>query len=233
MQFPPQKGTSRSSTGQFHKVASPLLRKEISLTTRDDENIAAKLRWLTNRSAKVEELSNSSRLAILGGIIKHVLVKVAGAEEVDVDADAGEGRNVARGVLVLEGVDAAYGGKVAAEDKVGQVVGELREASEDDGVGELGVEIGEAVAHDGAKGVADVDVLVEFGGDAADVAVVDLLSKRAESLNLKRHLDLVDGVLAVVGVRNAEAVPGERGVALLNGAVDVRVVVVVEGVVPV
>lgn len=123
------------------------------------------------------------------------------------DADAGEGRNVAGGVLVLEGVDAADGGKVAAQDKVRHVIGELGEACEDDGVGDCWVQRCEAVAHDGAKGVADVDVLFELGGDSAAVAVVDLLREGAKSLNLERDLDLVDGVLAVVGLGDAQAVP--------------------------
>lgn len=45
------------------------LGKGILLTTSDDEHITAKLRGLAHWSTKVEQLAQSSRLAVLGSVV--------------------------------------------------------------------------------------------------------------------------------------------------------------------
>lgn len=184
-------------------------------------------------SADGEQLAEGGGLAVHGAVLEHLGVKVAGREEVDVDADAVAGRNIADVVLALEGVDGADGDKVAAEGEQAEEAGGLAETGEDNGVRDVRVQGGQAVGHGGAKGVADVDLVLEAVlVHAAQVAVVYAHGQLVQGLDLGEELDLVDRV-AVRRVGNAQAVPGERRVALLDGAVDVAVVVVVERVVPV
>lgn len=68
--------------------------------------------------------------------------------------------------------------------------------------------------------------------EAAEVALVGDFGELVQRLDLERQLNLLDGV-AVGRGRDAEAVPGEGGVARVEGAGDVRVVVAGKGVVPV
>lgn len=78
-----------------------------------------------------------------------------------------------------------------------------------------------------------MDVLVEGAGDARDGARAELIGEGFEGGELEEALDLVDG-FAMGGLGDAEAVPGEGGVAVVvDGRADVAVVVVVDGEVPV
>lgn len=145
--------------------------------TSDDEHVAGELVGKCNGTTSGQELANGSRLAVLGTVLENVLGEVAGAVELDVDADSAGGANVAGGVLVLEAIDAADGHKVAAEGKKTDEAGCLAETGEDDAVGLVGVVVGEAVGHGGAEGVAGVVVLLELVLDAAYVAVVEALGE--------------------------------------------------------
>lgn len=200
----------------------------------DDLDRAGEVAGLGGAVADGEKLAEGSGLAVHGGVVEHRLGEVAGAEEVNVHADGVLGRDVAGGILAPEPVaDLGDGRKVGAEGEEGHVVGRLGEAREDNGVGDVGVLGGQRVGHGGAERVADVHLLAEaVVGEAAEVALVGHLGQLVQGLDLEAELDLLDGV-AVGGLRDAEAVPGERRVAGVEGVRDVRVVVAREGVVPV
>lgn len=145
--------------------------------TSDDEDVTGVLVGKCDGATSGQEFTDGSRLAILGAVLEDVLGEVAGAVELDVHADGAGRANVAGGVLVLEGVDAADRDKVAAEGEKTNKAGRLAEASEDDAVGLVGVFAGETVGHGGTERVAGMVVLLEFVLDAADVAVVEALGE--------------------------------------------------------
>jgi hypothetical protein len=207
---------------------------ELLLTTGDDERWALKDVGDTEAGAHRHQLSGRVGLAVLPGEVQHLGVKGTRGEEVLVDGGLGRGRNVAVLVLASQQRVLGDGAKVGAEDEAGDEVGDVAEAGEDDAGAQLGVQVGEVVGHGGAEGVADVDNLSEgVAAAVAQGAVGELLGEGAQGLDLEELLDLVDGV-AVGGVADAEAVPGQRGVAVVvDGAGDVAVVVVVEGEIPV
>lgn len=200
--------------------------------TSDDEDASGELVGHHDGRAKAEKLAEGGGLAVHGARLEHVGREVTRAKELLVDADRALGGNVTGDVLVREVLDAADGDKVTAEGKLGHETGSLAESGQDDGVGHVGVLAGVGVGHGRTERVADVDVLGEAVVDAANVAVVQTLGQLLQGSNLEVDLDLVDGV-TVRRLSDAQAVPGQGRVALLDGLVDVAVVVVVEGVVPV
>lgn len=166
------------------------------------------------------------------GDLEELGVEVAGAEEVDVHADAGLGSDVPDVVTVGERLDVLDGGEVCAEGKVGDELGHLAEAGEDDAVRHVGVHGREAKGHGGPERVAEVDRLVVLVRHAAEESGAGAVGEGLEGGDFEEDLDLVDG-LAVRGVAEAEAVPRQRRVAGADGARHVAVVVVVVGQVPV
>lgn len=178
-----------------------------TLTTGDDHDGAGKLARL-GHGADGQQLSHGGGLARLGSHLEHLGVKVARAKEVDVDADAVPGRDVAGGVVPGEEAVVGDGGKVCAERKVGQELGHLAEAGEDDGVGDVGVQGREGVGHGRAERVSQVDGLVELVRDAAQLSAARRVRQGLEGRDFEKDLNLVDGI-AVGGAADAQAVPGE------------------------
>lgn len=181
-----------------------------------------------------QQLAEGGGLAVSGGVLQHIGGEVAGAKKVNMHANGGFGGNVAGDVLLLEaGADGSDGGKIGAEGKEGHVGRGLGEAGENNGVGDVGVFGGEGVGHGGAKRVADVDGAGEVVAlEAAEVGIARAEGELVQGLDLESELNLLNGV-AMRGLGDAEAVPGEGGVAGIESVGDIRVVVRGKGVVPV
>lgn len=220
--------------GALDDVAVAATKGQVKLAG-DDLHRAGEVARRRGAVAHGEELGHGGRLAVLRGVGEHGRVKVAGAEEVHVHANGRLGCNVPRGILAAEAVgNVGHGGKVGSKEEEADIVWALGEAGEDDGVGDGRVLRGEGVGHGGAKGVANVDLGGELvAREAAEAALVGGHCELVQSLDLEGELDLLYGV-AVRGLCDAEAVPGQGGVAGLGqGVAHVGVVVVGKGVVPV
>lgn len=72
----------------------------------------------------------------------------------------------------------------------------------------------ERIALDTAKGMADVHDFGELIVNFRDLSVAQLVRQRVQGGDLEGGLDLVDG-LAVLGLRDAKAVPCECAIPIL------------------
>lgn len=108
----------------------------------------------------------------------------------------------------------------------------LRKTSQAKPIGNVGVHCGQGVALNGTERVSNVDDLLELG-NTWNLSSTEQVGELFECSNFELHLNLVDR-LAVAGHANSKTVVGEGRVAiLLHGTVNVGVVVVVVGKVPV
>lgn len=148
-------------------------------------------------------------------------VEVGGAEE----ADLGVGGGAADEVAIVEGREAVglvlVGDlEVDSQDEGGEGSAVGGVAGEDDGVKEVGVLAGHGLADDGAEGVAGADDGGE--GGVGEGAGLELAGEGGGDFDLKRSLDLLDGV-GFGGETYAETVVGESCVAILDGDINVGV----------
>lgn len=201
------------------------------LTSGHDEDRAVKLA-LGRRGPKRQQLANGRGLARQGRNLKDLGIKLMRREEVGLQPDGRLGGQISLRVLVGEVLDALDGDKVGAQQELGQEVADLAEAGEDDAVAQPGVCAGHAEGDGRAKRVANVHHLAVPVLAAAQLAALDPFGEALEGGHLEEDLYLVDGV-AVGRVGDPEPVPRQDRVALVDGAVDVAVVVVVVGEMPV
>lgn len=168
VQFPPQKGTSRSKDSWLARLV--ILVKGVVLmlqrTSSDDEHWASKivLDWSGTES---EQLAICDGLTSHCSHFQHLGVKVLGAKEVDLDANRGIWGDIAEGILLGEHWVFLDRHKVASQCEIRQVIANLTESSENNGLGDVGVHGAQGVGDDGTKRMTDMDGLFEFGGNAA------------------------------------------------------------------
>jgi hypothetical protein len=116
--------------------------------------------------------------------------------------------------------------KVAPEAEEAGEGAVQREAGQDYGVGDVGVQDGQGERLRGAERVPDIDGFGEPGAlGAGQGSLFELGGEGVQGGYFEPELDFVDG-LAVGGLASAEAVPGECRVASGEGLRDVGVVVV-------
>lgn len=133
-------------------------------------------------------------------------VEVIGSKEVDMHADLGPRRDIARAVLLRQRSYPADGGKIGRKSKVSHVLGHLAEPGEDDTVADVGIHGREGVGHGRSERVADVNQFAELAAHLGDFALASHLRDCFESGNFEINLDFVDS-FAVGGFTYAEAVP--------------------------
>lgn len=229
-QSPPQKGRSASRRSQYFISG---LGASLKHTASDDENRTSERVGTASQAAESQQLSGRGRLARLERQVENLGIKLARRKECKLHSACNTGGDVAVGI-VAQFLPRVGLNKGAAEEEVGHIVAVLGEASEDETIGQSRVLDRQGVGQDGAEAVADVDklfkgLLCEFG----DLAAAKLLRQRAKGVQLERGLDFRDGV-SVRGLAEAETVVGDGGeTEVVDGCLDVAVVVAVEREVPV
>lgn len=203
------------------------------LTTSDNEDRPLERVGRRSLAANSQQLAHRNRLSRLVHGRQDLRLEVVRPEEVDLHTTLVRGRNVPVGVVAhrrhLVRLDEG-----AAEDEVCQERPVLREARQDDAVRDVRVQRRQRVAVRGAERMADVHDLGELAVlEAGKGAVADLVGEGLEGGDLEHGLDLVDG-LAVRGLRDAEAVPGQRREAVVvDDGADVAVLAALGREVPI
>jgi len=202
-----------------------------SPTSGDDQNRAGERIRTRGSAGDGEQLAHCYRLARQVRRPKNLGVELAGGEEVALQRRGVAGGDVSGRVHSQAG-NRVGRDKVAAEHEVRAIRSVLGEAGQDQAGRELRVLLRQRVALYGAEAVADVhDLGVRRlqGGDGGGTELARELGQRGD---LEEGLDLVDG-LAVAGLARAEAIPGKGRVSASERGVDIAVLVVGEGKVPV
>lgn len=122
--------------------------------------------------------------------------------------------------------------QVATSEEITHERGVEGEASQDDALCQARVEVCEDVGLDGAEGVTDVHDGVIGRVDTREVAIAELGCQGVQGGNFEIGLDLVEWV-AMLGLADTQAIVAQGHETSIQGGIDVGIVEVVVGKIPV
>jgi len=213
------------------KIAVAAAEWDIS-SASDDDDWPSKLVDGASGSADGKKLTNGHRLTSGNSVGEDRGVEVTRAEEVDLDTRWVAWSDIPIYVRAEGRVEVRFD-EIAAVQEEGDERGILREALQNDAIGDIWVELCERVGLDAAEGVTSMCVLVEAVGHSVDAASLDLEGQLLENIDLEPRLHHREGI-AMRRLADAVAIVCEGAVAIcVDSFLDVAVVVVVERQIPV
>lgn len=173
--------------------AAATAERNVTLASNDKDWTGEVVR-ATGLATDGEQLANCHGLASRGGESEDLRVESAGREEVGLHAGGVASSQVAVIVLGSESCVFLHIDEVAAELEERHERAVLGEASEGNAIADVGVHGGQCIGVSAAKGVSDVDNLLELVIDPINAALAKTFSKGAQTVNFEQCLDLLDWV---------------------------------------